>query len=534
MADISKRFLLAVVMIAAMVLTISCGLTGEVTSDEPPSLSSDARQSGSSSSSMGGSSLSVGGSSSSVSYGSSSSGGGGYTGSYGTVIDGDGQSYRTVVIGTQTWMAENLNYAVEGSKCYEDDESNCDTYGRLYNWETDMNICPDGWHLPSDAEWQTLIDFAGGSETAGGKLKAKSDWNSYNGISGNGTDEFGFSALPGGHGISDGSFINVGYFGGWWSSSVLNSSYAYGRVMYYYNNGVIRYGGNKSDLYSVRCLQDHDWGASATANSESSITVSWRSVTGATEYYIYRSTTADGTYSQIGSSATTSYADIGLSSGITYYYKAASYNSGETSIQSSYASASTFLPAVSTCDGMAGSTVTIGSQTWMKKNLNCNVGGSKCYDNNSTNCNTYGRLYNWATAMNLPSSCNSNSCKVQFPHKGICPSGWHLPSNEEWQTLIYFAGGSIAGKKLKATSDWNSYNGVSGNGTDEHGFSALPGGIGYSDGSFRDVGNYGSWWSASEYASSIAYYRYMYDRSEDAYWNNDDKSYLFSVRCLQD
>jgi uncharacterized protein (TIGR02145 family) len=178
----------------------------------------------------------------------------------------------------------------------------------------------------------------------------------------------------------------------------------------------------------------------------------------------------------------------------------------------------------------------------MAENLNCNVNGSKCHGDNPSNCGTYGRLYDWATAMALPSSCNSNSCSSQInaKHKGICPSGWHIPSVAEWITLTDYVGGSssTAGRKLKATSGWNSC-GPSGSGSsylceDSYGFSALPGGNGYSDGDFYNVGDDGYWWIASEGTSNYAYSRSIYYNREDVYHVNPTKSNLYSVRCLQD
>jgi len=183
-------------------------------------------------------------------------------------------------------------------------------------------------------------------------------------------------------------------------------------------------------------------------------------------------------------------------------------------------------------EGETYETVVIGAQTWFKRNLNYNASGSKCYNDNASNCATYGRLYNWATAMDLPSSCNSNSCSSQInaKHQGICPSGWHIPSDADWDKLINFVGSSSAGRKLKATSGWSS----NGNGEDTYGFSALPGGYGYSGGDFGNVGNYGYWWSSSERSSNYAYYRYMNYNFEDVYYYDNDKYLLFSVRCLQD
>jgi uncharacterized protein (TIGR02145 family) len=124
----------------------------------------------------------------------------------------------------------------------------------------------------------------------------------------------------------------------------------------------------------------------------------------------------------------------------------------------------------------------------------------------------YGRLYTYAAALIA------------------CPAGWHLPSNEEWGVLIKSAGWSeVAGNKLKSRTGWN----YDGNGTDNFGFSALPGGLRYSDGYFYGVGNYGSWWSATEYAANYARYRYMgYSISNvDEHWYY--KSNGFSVRCVK-
>ncbi len=203
---------------------------------------------------------------------SSSSSSVGYSGPYGSVTHG-GQTYKTIVIGTQTWMAENLNYdpGPGNSACYDNNSSNCAQYGRLYDWSTAMSIstsynssswngsdvkhqgiCPAGWHLPSNAEWTTLTNYVGGTSTAGTKLKATTGWNN----NGNGTDEYGFSTLPGGRGYSDGNFNYAGDAGNWWSSTEDNSSYVWYRGMYYYGSYVGRDTSNKSWLFSVRCLKD--------------------------------------------------------------------------------------------------------------------------------------------------------------------------------------------------------------------------------------------------------------------------------------
>jgi len=162
---------------------------------------------------------------------------------------------------------------------------------------------------------------------------------------------------------------------------------------------------------------------------------------------------------------------------------------------------------------------------------------SRCYpisgntnpnDDDNDNCDTYGRLYDWATAMNGAASSTTNPSGRQ----GVCPDGWHLPSDAEWTALTTYVGSS-AGTKLKAESGWNDNNGASGSGTDEYGFSALPGGYGYSDDDFRYVGSFGRWWSATGYNASSAYSRTMGLNGANVSSDDDDKSRLYSVRCLR-
>jgi uncharacterized protein (TIGR02145 family) len=175
----------------------------------------------------------------------------------------DRKMYKSIKIGSQTWMAENLNYAGTG-ECYNDNPANCQKYGKLFNWEEAKKVCPAGWHLPSNAEWDALYRFADGnssiespykSETAGKKLKAAKGWNSYNEESGDGEDVYGFAALPGGSsylGTSD----HIGNNGYWWSASEHDGDKAYYRFML--RDGTVA-GWNKNSkklLLNMRCLKD--------------------------------------------------------------------------------------------------------------------------------------------------------------------------------------------------------------------------------------------------------------------------------------
>jgi uncharacterized protein (TIGR02145 family) len=173
----------------------------------------------------------------------------------------------------------------------------------------------------------------------------------------------------------------------------------------------------------------------------------------------------------------------------------------------------------------------------MAENLNFNAKNTKnsrCYDNNPNNCAKYGRLYDWSTVMNLPSNCNSSECanQVQSRHQGICPSGWHVPSDAEWETLVNFVGGrSIAGTRLKSATGWSS----SGNDTDDFGFSALPGGrIDIFIGSFGYVGTFGIWWSATENGATTVACLGMYSHRRNVLWDYWAKRSGLSLRCVRD
>ena len=208
---------------------------------------------------------------------------------YGSMTDErDGKVYRTVKIGDEVWMAENLNYAdsvktpsLKGRNwCYNDESKNCDVTGRLYTWAAAMDsvrtgcgygltceialassatlvqgICPTGWHLPRDHEWSALCTAVGGSSTAGKVLKSQSGWHD----NGNGTDAFGFAALPAGFRYHhNGYFDSEGYRAYFWSSSVYKSDVAYYMLLNSDYDG--RHLGEVSKIsgYSVRCIKDSE------------------------------------------------------------------------------------------------------------------------------------------------------------------------------------------------------------------------------------------------------------------------------------
>ncbi len=175
----------------------------------------------------------------------------------------DGQEYGYKIIGSQTWMAENLNYETVNSWWYDNNSSNGDVYGRLYTWDAALTACPAGWHLPSDNEWKTMEMYLGMSQSEaegmgwrgtdeGKKMKSTSGCF-YNG---NGTNSSGFTALPGGQHDSGGSSYDLGFYGYWWSSTEYSGTGARYRGLDCDHDDVYRDATDKTKGFSVRCLKN--------------------------------------------------------------------------------------------------------------------------------------------------------------------------------------------------------------------------------------------------------------------------------------
>lgn len=353
-----------------------------------------------------------------------------------TLTDGrDGQIYKTITIGKQTWMAENLNYdynvATAQSACYMNDSSNCTKYGRLYNWSALMDsagifskdsyrcghrwqctpakvirgVCPEGWHVPSVLEWNNLFYVSG--ERDAKSLKANYGWNGFEG-----TDEFGFSILPAGELSESYSFRNEGSYANFWTANKKSNSTnivtVYKQKNYYVTGTVF------DDFYSVRCIMDHEEEKNVIPNPDHEI--------------IY------GTIED-------------------------------------------------TRDGNVYKTVQIGDRIWMAENLKLeyNEGSAEsiCPDNNSEKCQNFGRLYSWAAAMDSAGRYSSDGANCGYKETcdspnlviGICPEGWRLPKIEDFQKLYETVGGDgVAGRHLKGISGWTEDD----IGYDLYGFNALP------------------------------------------------------------
>jgi|GEM_PF-1407785 len=523
----------------------------------------------------------------------------------GTVTDIDGNIYNALTIGTQTWMQKNLNVThyndgtaiplvtdntawgndTTPAYCNYNNTTNVDTintYGRLYNWftVTSNKLCPFGWHIPDTTEWNTLINYLGGSTLAGGHLKEAgiTHWLSPNTGADNSSE---FTALPAGN--RSNGFVYLGTRAYFWSNPE-RGYYAWNNCLVYQNAIVSQYLG-RAEGFSVRCLKDITTTSSlpkittdsisniaqntatggGNVTSDGGATVTARGVCWSTNQNptITDSKTIDGM-------GTGSFASniTGLTANTTYYVRAYATNSVVTGYgnQVSFTTTSNriiFNPnltyrTVTDIEGNVYKTITIGTQTWTAENLKTtkyNDGTSipliidddtwqnvttpaYCNYNNTINVdtiNTYGRLYNWYTI---------NTGK-------LCPTDWHVPTDTEWNSLekyldntvdttIKGSVGTDIGNKLKekGTTHWNSPNT---NADNSSGFTALPGGLRSSCffGIFCSIGISGSWWSSTTYSTDRAWCRSINYNQSNISRLHDCQIFVnyntgSSVRCLRD
>ena len=435
-----------------------------------------------------------------------------------------GYDYATVQIGGQCWFAENLRSkkyangdaipsnqntnewlhtprgatAVYGEgdnwcRSFNPDGDGCDEawslneIGRLYNWyavDDARGLCPSGWHEPTDVEWTEMTDYLGGSSFAGTKMKTDYGWSE----GGNGTNASGFSGLPGGYrGANAGGFDDSGNDGRWWSSS--QDGYEALSRLLNSEKGVIRRSDDRRVGLSVRCVRD--------AKKESSLKegVNWK-CGDPVNYQGYDYATV-----QIGNQCwyaenlrSENYANgdaipAGLSDSDWE-----SATSGAMAVYGEYEGCSNYSPDIDACDP-------------------------------SQSLDEYGRLYNWYAVDDA---------------RGLCPSGWHVPTDGEWMTMemtlgmteveAYSTGwrGTNQGAQMKTAKGWAR----SGNGTNSRGFSGFPGGLRSYDGTFYLAGANGFWWSSSPYGSD-AWSRNLDGGIDDVYRVATNPRWGKSVRCIK-
>lgn len=449
--------------------------------------------------------------------------------SSGVVVDIENNVYKTIELGTQIWMADNLNVTKfnDGTAIsnitdntawasltssayldYDNNPANSTIYGKLYNWfavdnntstknasNGGKNICPSGWHVASDAEWSTLTtflaDFGFGYGGSGSDIAKSFSYNSgwptstsegAPGYDQESNNSSGFSAKPGGFRsqYSSSTFSDIGTSGYWWSTTVNYSYSAWYRSINYNINEVFRGDIDKKNGYSVRCIRDNN-----------------------------------------------------------------------------------YVSQVSDVQNNVYKTVKIGTQTWMAENLRVtrytdnndinyaflNWGsqttGSFCWYNNdpTSHINSDGALYNWYAVDN-----NALTKVASNGGRSICPTGWRVPSDSDWSALIsylanngygYEGSGEDVAKSLASTTVWSSASTAGCVGSDpatnnNTSFNALPSGVRSNTDAFSLYSYYGYFWSTSPYDSGNGRFFALGYSSQNKLSGNLNKSYGLSVRCIKE
>jgi uncharacterized protein (TIGR02145 family) len=461
----------------------------------------------------------------------------------GDPVSYQGYNYATVQIGEQCWFAENLRselylngdsipaglsdsewastsgavavYGEGNTLCFGADAVNgdaCDEswslieYGRLYNWyavDDNRGLCPSGWHVPTDAEWTVMTNELGGADVAQPHMISTYGWHYP------GTNSSGFSGLPGGERKKDSPvdvYTAAGSVGFWWSSSLYDSSKAHARSIYNLDWPIESVGAPRKDLHrglSVRCIQNAPEALGCTDTSACN------------------------------------------------YDELANTDDGSCEYESCAPSFEACGDPVS-YQGYDYATVQIGDQCWFAENLRSELyvsgdsiagdlvdaewsstssgavavygeGNSTCSDDSpegvvcdeSWSLDEYGRVYNWYAVDDA---------------RGLCPSGWHVPTDEEWTLMTdHLGGASVAGVQMKTDYGWDT----GGNGTNTSGFSGLPGGYRAPNGSFVNGGGRGYWWTSSPMDLFYAIWRRL-SGGNDIIGGGSFFRDGYSVRCIQD
>ena len=512
--------------------------------------------------------------------------------------------------GTEISMGNTYSNSTPYRYAPDNDQSLVAIYGYLYNWPAVMHssasssvnrsgvqgICPIGWHVPSEAEWMQLIDYVS-SQSANvcnsntsyiaKSLAATIGWTTHNGTCAIGNNMSsnnvtGFSALPAGFYYRQ-SYFTFGDYVGYWSATENSNGKVFGHGLIYYDAIVYNGESDKDYAISVRCLLDDEpdpvvptvntaavytqmsftsaiSGGIVTATGGADVTargVCWSTSPLPT---LADSYTVDGSGTGNFSSNIT-----GLTAGTSYYMRAYATNS----VGTAYGNQVVFTtpdvsqtcqgaPSVTDYDGNIYNTVQIGNQCWMRENMRTthyadgtSISVTSTFSNDSAclyvpngNPDTYGYLYNWTAIMHNASSSSTNPSGVQ----GVCPNGWHVPSDDEWTQLAnYLSSYYICGsnnihiaKSLAASSGWNTCSDACTVGNDQDsnnstGFSAFPvGNFSFISYNYYQLGARACLWSATETEDGYVWYRFLLYNRATMYQDYTVKNNGLSVRCLRD
>jgi uncharacterized protein (TIGR02145 family) len=489
---------------------------------------------------------------------------------YGKEWDIEGNTYRTVRIGDQNWMAENLRTSTlnDGSPIYliddwcfavynmspafcwfnYDQETFKFSYGGLYNWLSvnSNKLCPTDWRIPTEEDWNELATSLGGVEVAGGKMKESgiSHWLFPNTGA---TNESGFTALPVSLAECGSAFFPAGSYAAWWSSGGSIWSPTRDR------SDLVEWRDNSNRGYPVRCVQQFNTLPNLTTGYVTSVTDTSSICEGSQCADLDSTITSCGVCWSISPSPTindnktsdnietfyfTSHI-TGLTPNTTYYIRAYVIDAHGVGYGNEH-SFKTMTGFTQDIEGNIYWTVTIGSQIWMAENLKTTqyksgkpIGyittdtswtlsdeGAYClYNNDNKYQDGYGYLYNWYTVST----------------GDLCPSGWHIPSNDEWYTISFnlnWDGWDFVGGKMKetGTAHWFPLNAGA---TNESGFTALSGGQRNANGTFQGINTNCEMWVSTPLGSYVCS-RSLFVNSADLNGGCGSTKEGYSVRCLKD
>ena len=508
----------------------------------------------------------------------------------------DGQQYPTVQIGSQCWMARNLNIGVMVNSvntgmmhsdvadngtiekyCYDNDQGNCLIYGGLYDWNEAMEyttaeggrgICPQGWHIPAKAEWCLLSTSLDPSvncnathwtgKHAGSRLK-ETGLNHWSAPNAGATNSSGFTALGSGYRFNYGDFQTLTVYTSFWSSTrdTAGGSIA-GLALSTYDTGVLWPISFDNYGYALRCVWDSTLvctpppdqanagpdslnitGTSITLQANQPVNGSgqWSVISGNGGTFT-NDTLATTVFSgQAGSTYTLEWTisnlcGISKDTVLIGFTTSQAFNCGDT--------------LMDIRDGQQYPTVQIGTQCWMARNLNIGtMSGDQtnnatiekyCFNSDANYCAIYGGLYQWNEMMNYSTVPGS---------QGICPSGWHVPTAAEWCTLTTYLDPSVncntdgwsgmnAGGKMKQTGTlhWDSPNTGA---TNSSGFTALGSGFFRSfNGAYWELRHSASFWSSSGGTFEAGNFLYLNCDSANVFLSTQWKGFGLSLRCLRD
>ena len=495
----------------------------------------------------------------------------------------EGQTYKTVHIGTQCWFKQNLNVgtmvdlaanqtnnSVMEKYCYNNDPSNCDVYGGLYQWDELMQytttsgaqgLCPDGWHITTDGEWTTLTTFLGGVEFAGGKMKETGTlhWNVPNEGA---TNESGFTGLPGGLRMTVPAFSGMGNSGTWWSSTEESSTFVYDRGLTYLGFFVNVGTFIKPMGLSARCVNDEMFQSIPTVNTTVITEIGPTTATGGGEvtndggadetvrgvcWSTSQNPTIADNHTEDGTGIGVFVSEItGLTPNTPYFVRAYATNSMGTAYGNE--EAFTTLPAVFTC----GSTFTINhvagevapvdktviygtvsnipgepSKCWITSNLGADHQATSKDDDTEASAGWYWQFnhkqgFKHDGTIRTPNSSwipgvneNSDWLDENDPCMLELGNGWRLPTMTEWANVV-------------AAGNWTNWEGPWNSDLKLH----CAGFLSTGDGGLNSRGSYGSNWSNIQYTATDAFDIYFNAGSGGTAAN--EKAYGFSIRCIKD